>query len=137
MVWKACAAALLVLVAVPCDALPPNDVITTYFADAAKTKWVGEVELTCGGGIIKFGRTSQFLKKSSDSCRPGRMTPIAMSRFAGPPRDRVAACNLRCDVRFHHRPPMMCTPNACPTDALDEAAAQCHASCNELATGNQ
>ena len=138
MVWKACGAVLFAIMAsAPVVALPPNDVTTTYFADAKKTKWVGEFELTCGGGHISFGHKSAFFTKTSDSCSRGRMTPIAMSRFSGPIKDRVAACHAACSVRFHRRPPMLCTPEGCPSDALNEAAQQCHTSCDELGQTNR
>lgn len=135
MTRKAFGVALLMLVAAgPAAARSPNDVTTTYFADSAKTKWVGEVELTCGGGIIKFGRTSAFFKRSSDSCAQARMTPIAFGRFGGTPADRIAACHFRCGTRFSHRPPQMCTPEGCPGN---EALSECNASCDELGQSNR
>lgn len=135
MVWKACSAALLTIIALaPAAARPANDVTTTYFADAKKTKWVGEFELTCGGGHVSFGHKSAFFTKTSDSCSRGAMTPIAMSRFKGTLQDRVAACHAGCTFRFHHRPPAICLPEGCP---VDEAAQQCHASCDELGQTNR
>lgn len=124
----------MLLMAGPAMARRANDVTTTYFADAARTKWVGEVELTCGGGIIKFGRTSAFSKRSSDSCLNSRMTPTALSRFGGTLSDKIAACHFRCGTRFSHRPPQMCTPDGCPGN---EALSQCNASCDELGQANR
>ena len=135
MVWKSCSVALLTLIAAgPAAARPANDVTTTYFADAAKTKWVGEVELTCGGGVVSFGHRSAFFKRSSDSCSPARMTPVAFGRFGGTLADKIEACHNRCAIRFSHRPRLPCTPDACPSnDALNE----CNASCDELGQSNR
>jgi len=129
-VWKTFGAAVLISVgAGPTAARTPADVTTTYFADSAKTKWVGEIELTCGGGVIKFGHTSSFYKKSKDSCSKPRMSPIAFGRLGGTVADKIAACYFRCGVRYGHRPPQLCTPEGCPGN---EALSECNASCDEL-----
>lgn len=129
MVRPALAAAFVILLTpVAAAALPANDVTTTYVADSTRKVVVGEVERTCGGGTISFGRKTKFHRQTSTPCSEARMTPLAFDTLVGGGPDKVAACQRRCDRRFH-RPPALCEPNACPTnDALKE----CRASCEEL-----
>ena len=133
MARKAFLAGLLMLAAASVAvARTNNDVTTTYFSDPAKTKWVGETELTCGGGIIRFGHTSAFFTRSSDSCSQTRMNSVTFKRLSGTPADKAAACHFRCGVKFGH--PQLCTPDACPgTEALKE----CNAGCDELEQSNR
>ncbi len=124
----AAAALAILLTPVAAAALPANDVTTTYFADSTRKVVVGEVERTCGGGVISFGRKTKFYRQTSSSCAQARMTPLAFDQLVGSAADKVTACQRRCERRFH-RPPELCLPDACPTnDALKE----CLASCEEL-----
>lgn len=134
MVRPALAAAFVILLTpVAAAALPANDVTITYFADSTRKVVVGEVERTCGGGTISFGRKTKFYRQTSVSCLQARMTPLAFDVLSGDVADKVAACQRRCDRRFH-RPPALCEPDACPTnDALKE----CRASCEDLGQTNR
>ena len=117
--------AVLILGTCAASARSPVDVTTTFYADAAKTQWVGEIELTCGGGIIKFGHRSPFSTQTSDSCLPGRMSQSTLSRFKGVRFDRVAACRNACVVRFY-KGLGFCSTNDCPErDALNDCLSGC------------
>ncbi len=111
-----------------------NDVTTTYFADAAKTKVVGFMELTCGGGVIRSGRTSRFTLKTTDSCSLHRVSSSALKQVAAGHGGltRGQACHAMCYRKFGT--PAYCLPDgSCPQrDALDE----CNQSC-DAATNNQ
>lgn len=118
----------MLLTPVAVAALPANDVTTTYYANAGRTTVVGEVERTCGGGTITFGRKTKFYRQTSAPCSQARMTPLAFGKLIGSPAEKAAECRRRCDRRFH-RPPALCEPDACPAnDALNE----CRASCDDL-----
>lgn len=102
MFRPALAAALLVLFTpFAAAALPANDVTTTYFADSTRKVVVGEVERTCGGGVISFGRKTKFYRQTSAPCSQARMTPLAFDSLGGGAADKVAACQRRCERRFH------------------------------------
>lgn len=107
-------------------ALPANDVATTYYADAAHTKWVGSVETTCSGGILKYGRTSPFYVKQSDSCRDHRISSITLNSLSRDPRTRAQVCYAMCYKKFGG--PHPCEPDGCPyKDALNQCDADCDA----------
>ncbi|WP_156678040.1 hypothetical protein [Sphingomonas profundi] len=109
-------------------ARPLNDVTTTYYADKAKTKWIGSVELTCGGGIISFGRKSAFFTRSSDSCAQHRVKPDAVSRIARHGLNAQQVCYAMCYRKFGR--PEMCLPDGtCPQQ---EALEQCNQSCADV-----
>lgn len=50
------------------QAKPPNEVITTYYSDATHKEVVGEKTLPCGGGIIQWGKKTNFYTKESIPC---------------------------------------------------------------------
>ncbi len=117
------------LVSSPALAIRGSDVLHEYFSDASHRKLVGTIEYTCGGGIIKFGRKSPFVRTQSDSCRPNR---VNMTKFTAARRDPlkyVEMCKRRCDIKYHVG---LCLPESCPTS---EAAAECRANC-ELSLDN-
>lgn len=84
---------LLPLVAI---ARPVNEVTTEFFSDQAKSTLVGERILTCGGGISKWGRQTQFSQKSSSSCAPGRSTATSIAASSLLHHDPLLACRMRC-----------------------------------------
>ena len=49
-------------------ALPANEVTTTYYETAAKTKEVGSSTLLCNGERIKEGSATRYFKRTSDPC---------------------------------------------------------------------
>ena len=107
-------------------ALPANDVTTSYFSDAAKTKLVGTVERTCAGGTIVFGRKTAFSTRTSDSCLPHRISRSAVLSSARRGLSPQQTCHAMCERRFGG--PGICLPDgSCPKQ---EAAAECNATCD-------
>ncbi|HEY9665631.1 MAG TPA: DUF6289 family protein [Coleofasciculaceae cyanobacterium] len=45
-----------------------KEVTTTYYSDATHKKIVGEKTLPCGGGIIQWGKKTEFYTKDSFPC---------------------------------------------------------------------
>jgi hypothetical protein len=111
----------------PAAARPGADVTTDYYADAAKTKWVGMTELTCGGGIIRQGRRTAFYTRSSDSCGRARFDTVRMQSFATMKPNPLVQCRAACDRKFNH-PPQICLPNSCPAQ---EQHTECLNACEE------
>ena len=108
------------------EARTANDVTTTYYADAAHKKWVGSVELTCAGGKLSYGRTSNYAVHQSDSCSDRRMKPAAYQALARDARGRLQICYARCATKYGS--PQQCDPERCPgAEALDECNAGCNA----------
>lgn len=50
------------------QALPSNEVTTTYYSDASKTDVVGERILLCSGGWISWGIKTSYATQYSVSC---------------------------------------------------------------------
>jgi len=50
------------------QARPVKEVTTTYYSDATHKKIVGEKTLPCGGGIIQWGKKTNFYTKDSSPC---------------------------------------------------------------------
>ena len=64
-------AALIGTTATHSFALPANEVETEYFSDATYTKEVGDIFLSCQGGVYREGKTSRYRVKSSTPCHGG------------------------------------------------------------------
>ena len=110
------------------DARRGNDVVHDYYSDAAKTHWIGEVEYTCGGGIIRFGKVSNFVKTSSDSCfsRGLGQNRMSMIPASASKQDRYRLCVQACSRKFGG--PHLCDANGCPyKDAENACIATCDA----------
>lgn len=53
-------------------ALPSNEVTTLYYSDANKTQVVGGRILLCSGEKGSWGRSTQYISRESEPCRPSR-----------------------------------------------------------------
>ncbi len=114
------------LASTPALAIRGSDVLHEYYSDSSHRRLVGSIEYTCGGGILKFGHKTPFVRTQSDSCRPNR---VNMTEFAGARRDPqkyVDMCKRRCVIKYHVG---LCLPESCPTN---DAAAECSANCEHI-----
>ena len=108
------------------EASRPNDVVHDYFSDPQLDHWVGEVEYTCGGGIIFQGKRTAYEKHTSDSCSVRKVGIARMSSIPASTSklNRITICRNYCSRKFGG--PHLCTLDGCP-DA--EALAECNTDC--------
>ena len=123
------AAALVCLMAPATTlALPSSEVTTEFYSDQSKSTLVGERILSCGGGHVKWGRTTAFSEQSSDPCGRERRagTSIAVSSMLH--QDPVQACRFRC----LHIPLQSCPPPSNDQPECVQPRQQCEAACDLL-----
>jgi hypothetical protein len=62
-------------ISITANALPANEVTTTYYSDRSKTVAVGEVILYCTGQRSQWGRRTPYGSQTSDPCNQGPPPP--------------------------------------------------------------